>query len=331
MGQTKPYFAYRSFWKGFETRKRFADLGVRQFVVFAGNTANSLGEPYCQYSPVWLWYDTYDFTPFDEQMEDMLRICPNAEILCQIDLNSPLWLARQLYVDSYSEVSLAECDERWMSNTGNFLRAFVNHAEEKYGDRIICYILMCGTTDEWMDFSDGVESEAKRLAYQRWCRKKGETVPADIPPFGVREHVSHVVDRMELRDPQEDRDALLYWRFHNEVNSDAILHFARLLREVVHRPIELGVFYGYILELGYGTIRRGHLAYERLEESQDIDFLISPGDYSDRGMGGDSGFMTPNGTLKRHGKGCLYDIDHRTTTANMQLTRHVALPSTGRW
>ena len=97
----KPFFAYRSFWKEFDAMKRFARIGVNQFVVFPGNSTNSLGEPYCQYDPVWKWYDTYDFTPFDEQMNDVLRICPDAEILCMIDLNSPLWLARQLHVDSY--------------------------------------------------------------------------------------------------------------------------------------------------------------------------------------------------------------------------------------
>ena len=107
----KPFFAYRSFWKEFDAMKRFAQIGVRQFVVFGGNSTNSLGEPYCQYDSIWKWHDTYDFAPFDEQMNDVLRICPDAEILCMIDLNSPLWLARQLHVDSYAELSLAECNE----------------------------------------------------------------------------------------------------------------------------------------------------------------------------------------------------------------------------
>ena len=132
----KPFFAYRSFWKEFDAMKRFAQIGVKQFAVFAGNSTNSLGEPYCQYDTVWKWYDTYDFAPFDEQMNDVLRISPDAEILCLIDLNSPLWLARQLQVDSYSAVTLAECSSRWKKATGNYVRAFVDYAEQKYGSRI---------------------------------------------------------------------------------------------------------------------------------------------------------------------------------------------------
>ncbi|MBR0459353.1 MAG: hypothetical protein IJJ26_08950 [Victivallales bacterium] len=327
----KPFFAYRSFWKEFETRRRFADFGVKQFVVFAGHSTNSMGEPYCPYPPVWKWFNSYDFAPFDEQMEDNLRICPDAEILCMLDLNSPLWLARHQNVDSYSEVTQAECNEGWKKQTKNFVQALVEHAEEKYGKHIVSYILMCGKTDEWMDYSQGVESEGKRKAYLAWSEREGLPVPQDIPAWGAREHVSHVVDRLELRDPQEDREALQYWRFHSEVNVDSILEFASQVRGLVHRPFELGVFYGYILELEYATVRCGHLAYERLERSPDIDFVISPGDYHDRTMGGGSGFMTPNGTVKRYHKDCLYEIDHRTTTANMQLTPYVSMNWMDSW
>ena len=32
----KPFFAYRSFWKEFDAMKRFAQIGVKQFVVRHG-------------------------------------------------------------------------------------------------------------------------------------------------------------------------------------------------------------------------------------------------------------------------------------------------------
>ena len=114
MKQEKPFFAYRSFWKEFEAKKRFASIGVDQFAVFASHSTNSLGEPYCQYDPTWLWYDTYDFAPFDQQVNDVIGLCPEAKILCLIDLNSPLQLTRQLYVDSYPAVTLAAAHDRWI-------------------------------------------------------------------------------------------------------------------------------------------------------------------------------------------------------------------------
>ena len=327
----KPFFAYRSFWKEFDAMKRFAQIGVKQFAVFGGNTTNSLGEPYCQYDPIWKWFDAYDFAPFDEQMNDVFRICPDAEILCLIDLNSPLWLARQLHVDSYAELSLAECNDRWKKATENYVRAFVKYAEQKYGSRIASYVLMCGKTDEWMDHSKSFDSEEKYTAYREWCRKQGLPQPEDIPGVNKRNHTSHEIDRLQMRDPVTDGDAIRYWRFHSENNADTIIEFASIVRSEAARPVEIGVFYGYILQLEYQTVQLAHLAYEKVESSPDIDFVISPGDYRDRPMGGGSGFMTPNGTVKLHRKDCLYEIDHRTTSANMQLTPFVALSWMDRW
>ena len=331
MKSRKPFFAYRSFWKEFEAKKRFTSIGVDQYVVFASHSTKSLGEPYGQYDPTWLWYDTYDFAPFDQQMNDVIGICSEAKILCMIDLNSPLWLARQLYVDSYPAVTLANAHDRWREETQKYVRAFVEHAEKKFGDRILCYILMCGVTDEWMDNSNGTDSPGKLRAYREWCARKGLPEPADIPGIVARFHTSHELTKMQMRDPVTDHEAVQYWRFHSEFNVESILNFASLVRSLVSRPVELGVFYGYILELECHSVRRAHLAYEKLESSPLVDFLISPGEYRDRDMGGGSGFMTPNGTVKLHGKDCLYEIDHRTTTANMQLTPHVALPWMKAW
>lgn len=327
----RPFFAYRSFWKEFDAMKRFAQIGVKQFVVFGGNSANSLGEPYCQYDPIWKWYDTYDFVPFDEQMNDVFGICPDAEILCMIDLNSPLWLARQLQVDSYAELSLAESNARWRKATGDYVRAFVDYAEKKYGSRIISYIIMCGKTDEWMDHSKGFDSMERYSVYCEWCKKQGLPEPDDIPGVNKRNHTTHEINLLRLRDPAADGEAIRYWKFHSENNADVILEFASLIRSMVARPVELGVFYGYILQLEYQSVSLAHLAYEKVENSPDIDFVISPGDYRDRPMGGGSGFMTPNGTVKLHGKECLYEIDHRTTSANMKLTPYVELKWTDRW
>ncbi len=113
----KPFFAYRSFKKELKTKQDFAKIGVRQFCVFPGNTANGLGEPYSEYPSVWKWFDSYDFAPLDQQINDILQFCPDAEILLIIDLNSPLWLARQLGVrcipsDSFPNLTGCLCESR---------------------------------------------------------------------------------------------------------------------------------------------------------------------------------------------------------------------------
>ena len=186
----KPFFAYRSFWKDFETVRRFAETGVKEYCVFAGNTANSLGEPYSQYETVWKWFDAYDFTPFEEQMTDLLRIVPDARVICLIDLNSPLWLARQMHLDSYFQLGNALANQEWRKRTEQYVSAFTEYAQKNYGERIIAYVLMCGKTDEWMDHANGDETVEKLLLYQEWCRQNAFPVPNEIPSVLRRENAT---------------------------------------------------------------------------------------------------------------------------------------------
>jgi hypothetical protein len=98
----------------------------------------------------------------------------------------------------------------------------------------------------------------------------------DIPSASVREHVSH--DGL-LRDPQVDAIALRYWRFCSEQIADTILAFGRSAQERIQKRVPLGAFYGYILEHAQGRlVSEGHLSGHRLLLSQEIDFLVAPGD-----------------------------------------------------
>ena len=69
----KPFFAYRSFRKEFSAMQDFTAAGVNQFCVFPAHSTNSLGEPYSEYAPTWLAPNVYDFTPFDQQIEDVKK------------------------------------------------------------------------------------------------------------------------------------------------------------------------------------------------------------------------------------------------------------------
>ena len=173
----KPFFAYRSFRRELETVRRFYETGVRQFCVFPANTTNSLGQPYVEYPPNWIFFDTYEFEHVDRQIADLLSAAPEAELLCMIDLNSPNWLVRQLmqtFADSTLGLTNALTTERWRVETGKYLRALIAHIETVWPRRVRAYILACGMTDEWMDYSKGCELAGKRSAYRRWCAERGE-------------------------------------------------------------------------------------------------------------------------------------------------------------
>ena len=221
----KPFFAYRSFRKELPTRRRFAELGIRQFCLFPANTVNALGQPYSEYPPVWLGDRCYDFEAFDRQFDDILSFCPDAEFLLMVDLNSPPWLVRQLQClrqpgDSFCEVSEVLCSDFWLDTTRHCLETLLERAQEKYADHIRCVILACGATDEWMDYSLGAESDDKRRRFLAWLRENGLPEQKSIPDFARRYHAERCSGM--LRDPAEDKEALTYWKFHSELIADGI-------------------------------------------------------------------------------------------------------------
>ena len=325
MKKLRRFFAYRSFWPELETVRRFGEIGINTVAVFPSNTCNSLGEPYSKYPPNWLWFDTYDFEPVKRQFADLLSANPNAEFLVMLDLNSPLWLTRQLYAvngDSYANLSEAVSIPRWREATGTYCDALVDFLEEHYGSRIRAYIPACGSTDEWMDLCDGGAGKYKSERYRAWCREKGLPVPDDVPARSRRGRFGF---ENVLRDPATDAESIRYWRFTSSLVCDTIREFADRVRKRCGREIELGVFYGYILELGGDWVKKGHLAYQELLASGSIDFLISPGTYEHRKIGDGGGFMVPMGTVRRFGRNYLHECDQRTHCFNPNLSRAVRL------
>lgn len=329
MGKEPVAFAYRSFWPEFEAMGRFREVGVDTVCIFAANTDNSLGLPYCKYPPVWRWFGTYDFASLDRQYDDVLAVNPAAEFICMVDLNTPIWLQRQLSLrgqsaecESFTMLSCACANPQWRQATGEYLEAVVQHLEDRYGDRIKAYLMACGQTDEWMDYSRGLAGRNKTAAWQTWRRAHGKG-EAPVPALDRLDRASF---QNLIRDPATEREAIDYAQFTGDLIVDTVLEFAAKVRALAAPARQLGMFFGYILELtGSRLVSAGHLEYERLYASPDIDFFISPGTYGDRPMSGGSGFMVPNGTRLLEGKGFLHEIDHRTPTYNIHLDEFVSI------
>ena len=309
--------------------RQFKDAGVHTVCIFAANTDNSLGQPYSKYPPVWRWFGKYDFESLNKQYDDVLAVNPDAEFICMLDLNTPIWLQRQLALgghsaecESFTMLSCACANPAWRKATGEYLEAVVKHMEARYGDRVKAYLLACGQTDEWMDYSRGVAGRAKTQAWKTWRKSHGL---AEVPVPALERLDRASFDNL-IRDPATEQDVVDYAQFTGDLIADTVLEFAAKTRTLIPKQRRIGMFFGYLLELtGSRMVWSGHLEYERLYASPDIDFFISPGTYGDRPMGGGSGFMVPNGTRVLNGKGFLHEIDHRTPTYNVKLDEFVSI------
>ena len=183
---------------------------------------------------------------------------------------------------------------------------FIAYAEKRWGDRIGCYILSGGGTSEWYEYDRGRTSRNKDRAWAAWCKQRGldfgESVPAQ--PSLAKAAFENLV-----YDPAAEAAKIAYWQFHNSLPADALLEFAAAARKAVPKAKEIGVFFGYYLVSDSKHTSFGHLDYERVYASPDIDFFIAPGNYSDRPIGGGSGSQLVHGTALRHGKRFLHEID----------------------
>jgi len=314
--------AYRSFWPKQEVVAQFAEMGVDVVCVFPANTQNSLGIPYSDYPANWIHEGVYDWSIVDRQFDDLIQANPDVSFLCMVDLNSPSWQTRFCHYqedlevtldDSFSKLGKVASSEKWRRLTADYLRAFLHHVKENYGNRIQSYILLCGRTDEWQDMSDGEESPSRLAAWRQWSIQKGHGDPVDIPSKRQRDNAAHGL----IRDPQIDATAIRYWDFNRWLIADTILYFADQAQSVIKHQTPLGIFFGYVFEHGYGRlVSEGHLSFDTVFASPDLDFFISPSTYQDRQMGGASGFMSTVDSIKLHGKGFIRELDHFTHTAN---------------
>ena len=323
---SKPFaFSYRSFWPEFVAMGQFRDAGVNTYCVFAANTDNSLGEPYSKYPLVWLGPDQYDLATMDKQFDDVLAVNSNANFICMVDLNSPKWLRQLLKTeeDSFRGLSMACANPAWRKAMSAYLNAVVGHMEQRYGDRVIAYLLASGQTDEWFCMGKGAAGKHKTDAWQAWLKKHGKTAA----PVPAQDRLRKATFDNLIRDPLSEQDVIDYAKFTGDLVVDTILDFAAQTRRMIPPHRKIGMFFGYILQITWpmAGVWAGHLEYERLMASPDIDFCISPGIYTDRAVGGGSGFMAPNGTRLRYGKGWLHEIDHRTHTYNYKLSDTVSI------
>lgn len=101
------------------------------------------------------------------------------------------------------------------------LRAYVLHMEEKYGDRIVSYIVAGGGTSEWYCNSQGYANVPKRNAWYRWLNKNG------LPKWEVpsRERMDSPAIDGNYFDPKTQRAEAEYSRFLEELISDGVDEF----------------------------------------------------------------------------------------------------------
>ncbi len=154
--------------------------------------------------------------------------------------------------------------------------------------------------------SDGAISEA----WGRAVALASAEVPRPEPGRFPMHSVGWKAPVEAFYDPVRQRDWIDYSDYSADLVARRIRDWARVIkRETGGRKLSV-FFYGYTFELP-GSFS-GHDALQKVLACPDVDVLVSPYAYGDRGAGGAGAFMAPVDSVAAHGKLWLNEDDTRT-------------------
>ncbi len=315
-----PYGKHRK--NDLDTLKFMGEAGVNLICLSPMNTADSLGNPYSDAPLIWRWFDTYDFSSLDMQIDEVLEIHPKAHFLCAVDLNSPIWLSRQLDSDSFQNLTDLSLDEKWKSAVTAYLRAFLDYCEQKYPDRMDGYILVCGRTMEWIEHDFEKSGIRKPSAFKTYCSDRGMK-NVSVPSYDEISSAQHGY----IRDPEKEKHVIEWTRFHGKLAADLAVHFISEARKRIRPGVKIGMFYGCLLDAYLGI----HSDCRRVFENNPPDFQIGAACNSVPDIGSTSGFTATTKMLNRLGIRYLHECDRITSTTNMKMSEFVQIEKNGIW
>lgn len=326
-GQPIPGYAYVS--EGalhLDYHRQVAEAGVHLYCDWFGTSRYSdLGHV----AP-----DRYDYAEFDRYFAAILDVDPKAYFLPHVGVTGPRWW-QEAHPDemcrfadgSRGPTSFASLP--WRRDVGEDLRRLIAYLRRApYADRILGYMFFNGYTAEWQmwgtwqesrdDYSEPAQRAFRQFLAQRygtderlraaWGQPQVTLASAPMPSEAQRRPGGPRV----LRDPKSERQAVDFYEFISNMDADAVLHFARVVREATEGKSLVGTYYAYLTAHGINQQDSGHLAARRVFDSPDIDFLMSPPNYWYRKPGEAATFMSATDSFRLRGKLWWDESDHRT-------------------
>lgn len=290
----------------------------------------------------WKGKDEFDFSEFDDIVFKLLRTNPDAYFFPRLWLEPPDWWINahpeelQKYADGTGWEKTDQfggtkwpsfASQLWLKEEGEALKRFIEHIQSSpYADRCIGYHLGAGIYGEWHYMGAQYVpdmSEPMQRAFREWLREHYDNdVHALRSAWGDKEvtfetaQVPTLEERLQtsfgmFHHPGANRKVIDYYMCHHKVLTDAILHFARIVKETSQGRSLVGVFFGYTSDMLWPQ-DGGHIELRRILSSPYVDFLCSPHTYIGRALGEDGGFRALPGSIAIHRKIFIDEADDRT-------------------
>jgi hypothetical protein len=286
--------------------------------------------------------ERYDYSRYDRYFAAILDVDPQAYFLPHVGVTGARWWQQShpeemCQFENGGKGPTSFASEPWRRQMSDDLRRLIAYLRQApYADRIIGYTFFNGYTAEWQmwgtwktsrdDYSlpalrafraflQGRYRTDQRLQ-AAWADPGVTLATAGMPGWAQRRPAGTQV----LRDLEREWQAIDFYEFISAMDADALLCVARVMREATHGQSLVGTYYAYLTAHGINQQDSGHLAAQRVFDSPDIDFLMSPPNYWYRKPGEACTFMSASDSLRLRGKLWLDESDHRT---------HLTDPSAG--
>lgn len=270
---------------------------------------------------------------------------PKEEIIKLINTEKQDWLGYEApngyyqsgdYIDTRPNVNgrialQSFSSEKWLHDAGIALKKLLEHIRSScpYADRIIGYHIAYGASGETCLWGRspgryGDYGINNRRAFYKWGLSKYKT-PENLAKAWNQEGINEdntripaVEERYGLADSmseffrEKSRICIDYDEFMSCINARDAEYFCKIVKEFDSSKLT-GVFYGYFMYV-YNAAYTGHLAVEKLLNSEYVDFFAAPKNYHRSGVGEAGGEMCPALSVNRK-KLWVDELDNRTHLA----------------
>ena len=322
-GKAVPAAAYTTYFRERACYEDFVRAGYRIFFVNISMTLSPINST-TGFTPfdVGVFEDPThpDYSEFEDEVEKILALCPDAYIFPRVYVSMPKWWCEAHPEETHDtprggrrELLFSDAFRR---DGEQMLRTVVRHIlSAPYASRVAGWQLCGGLTQEWFHHRDakGGISPAAAPYYRRWVEAVFGEKDAVLPDRDCYMGGGKAIC--------EDNNAKRYAEFSNLAVTETLDGFAKAVKEEVDYRQVVGAFYGYTLAVKEAL--RGTHGMRGVIDSPYLDFFSSPNCYSNaRPFGIDWSDMMAMDSIKKRGKLCFMECDIRTfLTEGIQESR----------
>ncbi len=238
------------------------------------------------------------------------------------------------YSESSKSLGASFSSVKFRSESSVALTKLINHVKaQTYYNKLFAFQICAGATYEWMVFQTGTlessvdYSEASQKGFETYLRNKYKTQAAlrsawnDNTVTFASAKIPTSVERDPngqggaiFYDPQKDQKLIDFNLYLSDEGATTLLTYAEIVKTLTDNEKIVGAFNGYMwTQSGSDANGKIHSAFNRLLNSDYLDFFISPLAYSERYLGQASTFMPVIDSILAHGKMYIAEVDHRTS------------------